>query len=493
MTTARIEALQARIAQLWTALLEGPLKSFAIGTDSLAFRLFVTSALWTMLMLPLTAGILSALYRQELERDFDTRLEIVLKLTIQTSLDDEAVEPKVPSGLGDEFANLYNSLLSGYYWQIRPLDLPGARTLVSPSLLDSQLAFPEAQAFTPAGKQFRVARGLAPGGHEVRYIERVVTFGPSAAPKRYSYVVTAPLKELEVSIASFRNRLIGALAVLGFGLVTAIFFQVRYGLKPLEAIEKGLAAIRSGKASRLEGELPEEIRPLQRELNELIRSNEEIIERARTHVGNLAHALKTPLSVITNEAEAETSPLARKVAEQAALMRNQVSHHLDRARMVARTATMGGLTEVRPAAEALVRTLHKIYGAKRGLQLELVCPHEPRFNGEKQDLEEMLGNLLENACKWAEREVRVTITQQAGRDRQERARLLIAVDDDGPGLTPEQRQGAIKRGRRLDESKPGSGLGLSIVSDLVGLYGGQFELEHSDLGGLSARLSLPAA
>jgi signal transduction histidine kinase len=493
MTTAPTEPLHAKLTRYWTQLREGPLKPFAISTRSLAFRLFVTSALWTLLALPLTAWVLSALYREELERDFDTRLKVALELVVATSVGVNGTEPQMPSELGDEYANLYSVPSSGYYWQIRPLDDPEGRMLVSPSLLDVVLDFSAAKTATPAGKSYRIGQATEQKGREVRFIEQIVTFGRGAAAKRYSYIVTARLDELEASIARFRNRLLTALAVFGLGLAGVTFYQVRYGLKPLAAIEQGLAAIRSGKVSRLEGELPDEIQPLQRELNELIRSNEEIIERARTHVGNLAHALKTPLSVITNEAQAESTPFARKVSEQAAIMRNQVGHHLDRARMVARTATMGSVTEVRPAAEALVRTLAKIFGRERGIQLSLECPADARFNGEKQDLEEMLGNLLENACKWADSEIRLTVARLPPADRHARAQLSITVDDDGPGLTPEQRQGAIKRGRRLDETKPGSGLGLSIVSDLAGLYGGRFELEKAALGGLSARLTLPAA
>jgi signal transduction histidine kinase len=196
--------------------------------------------------------------------------------------------------------------------------------------------------------------------------------------------------------------------------------------------------------------------------------------------------------VIANEIGEDPSPQARKVAEQAAVMRDQVAYYLDRARMVAQVDVIGRVTPVGPTAEAIVRALSRLH-RDRGIEIELVCPPGVNFQGEKQDLEEMLGNLADNACKWAGRQVRITVgvaTSTADRHPQ---RLLIEVDDDGPGLTEEQRAQGIKRGRRLDETKPGSGLGHSIVADLCQSYRGHFRLEKSALGGLSARLDLPAA
>jgi signal transduction histidine kinase len=274
--------------------------------------------------------------------------------------------------------------------------------------------------------------------------------------------------------------------VLGLGLVLATLFQVRFGLSPLRAIRQDLAAIRSGEAEKLEGELPDEIRPLQRELNALIQSNREIVERARTHVGNLAHALKTPLSVIRNEARSHEGPLSSKVIEQAEIMRTQITHHLDRARVAARSSVIGDVTDVEGVLHALKRTLDRIY-EERGIDLEVGAPPGLRFQGEKQDFEEMVGNLLDNACKWAERRV----TAQAALAKN--GNFAVIVDDDGPGLSEGDRAKAVKRGQRIDESKPGSGLGLSIVADLAHLYKGRFELEPSPEGGLRARLELPAA
>jgi len=269
--------------------------------------------------------------------------------------------------------------------------------------------------------------------------------------------------------------------------VLATLFQVRFGLSPLRAIRQDLTAIRSGEAEKLEGQLPDEIRPLQHELNALIQSNREIVERARTHVGNLAHALKTPLSVITNEARGRKDPFAAKVIEQAEIMRTQITHHLDRARVAARSGAIGDITDVEAVVAALKRTLDRIYDG-RGVALEVSAEPGLKFQGEKQDLEEMVGNLLDNACKWAKSRVRLEAARTDGSRN-----FIVLVDDDGPGLTEAERERAVKRGQRLDESKPGSGLGLSIVADLAHLYKGRLRLEPSPEGGLRARLELPAA
>jgi signal transduction histidine kinase len=221
-------------------------------------------------------------------------------------------------------------------------------------------------------------------------------------------------------------------------------------------------------------------------------AGQDIIERARTQVGNLAHALKTPLAVITNEAREDKGLLGVKVAEQATIMRDQMNHYLDRARVAARVGVIGRMTPVLPVVEPLARALERIH-RDRDIHITVNCDQDLKFAGEKQDLEEMLGNLCDNACKWAKRNVTVTVTHRPEFGKLTGGRLLIHVDDDGPGLSEKQRARIGRRGVRLDESKPGSGLGLSIVLDLVHSYVGKFELAASEEGGLSARLDLPAA
>ncbi len=396
----------------------------------------------------------------------------------------------MPRAYGDD---LYNSQLSGYYWQVLPSDGKPGSPQTSQSLVGEILTFPFERASPLEGRKgILVAESVGEDGIRLRMQQQEYTFPTSQGGRRYSFMATANLNELEASVASYRHRLELALGLLGLGLVAATVFLVRWGLAPLRAIEQGLTAIRSGERTQLEGEMPDEIRPLQREINALIKSNHDIVERARTHVGNLAHALKTPLSVLSNEAKAGSGPLASKVGEQVEIMRDQVTHHLDRARMVARVGVIGDLTEVKPVVEGLARTLEKIYGRDRDMSVSAECPEGVRFQGERQDLEEMLGNLMDNACKWARSEVEARVEAVPKADRLARAYFRITVDDDGPGLTPDERASAVQRGKRLDETKPGSGLGLSIVADLVGLYGGKLELAQAPLGGLRARLTLPA-
>jgi len=460
--------------------------------NSLAFRLFVASALWTLFVLPVTGWVLSSIYRQQIEQVFDLRLDTAWWALVNLSVSPGDTTPREPAAtaFGDPS---YNVRFSGWYWQISPADpaTDQQAVLISPSLQGEHLTYPGRPVVSTANGAYDTADGIGPQGERVRFLSKILTFGEGTAARHYRYIVTGNLTEADVTLLRFRSALILALTLLGAGLVAATLFQVRYGLKPLRAIEQGLGDIRSGKAMRLEGEFPAEIVPLQRELNALLKSNQDVIERARTHVGNLAHALKTPLSVLTNEASADKGPFGKKVAEQTNIMRDQVQHHLDRARMVARTGTLGGVTEVKPVIEALARVLGRIHGDK-GLIITTSCDAPWQFQGEKQDLEEMLGNLMDNACKWAKSRIVITVSAASPAKRAAATMLSIEVADDGPGLSDSERAEAKQRGKRLDESKPGSGLGLSIVSELAGLYNGGFDLDRSALGGLSARLTLPA-
>jgi len=450
--------------------------------NSLAFRLFASAAAWTLVVLPVTAFLLLSLYRQAVERNFDARLNVYLTSLVASTTAEGAKTPTAPANLGEP---AFTIPFSGWYWQIKTLDAEQP-LFISDSLLDQQLKLPSQEGVTPDQTLTRRAYAPGPQDQRLRVVEREIRpAGAQSTP--YSYAVAGDAAEIERDLAEFRMMLIAALGVLGLGLVVATLFQVRFGLAPLRAIRHDLAAIRSGDAERLEGELPTEIRPLQQELNALIQSNREIVDRARTHVGNLAHALKTPLSVITNEAREKDGPLAGKVIEQAELMRNQITHHLDRARVAARSGAIGDITDVDGVLNGLKRALDRIYEG-RALELDVRSDAGLKFQGEKQDFEEMVGNLLDNACKWAKSRVWVTATR-AGRA----GNFEVLVDDNGPGLTEAERERAVKRGQRLDETKPGSGLGLSIVAELAHLYKGRFELEPSPQGGLRARLELPAA
>ena len=284
----------------------------------------------------------------------------------------------------------------------------------------------------------------------------------------------------------FRAHHPNGFTALTLALLLTTALQVRFGLAPLARISEGLAAIRSGRAERLQGKFPVEIAPLARETNALIDANREIVERARTHVGNLAHALKTPLSVIVNEAAARgNDPLAYKVLEQTDIMRDQVARQLERARLAARSTVVGTSVEVPPVVTALARTMEKLYRA-RDIAIDVDVPDHARFRGEQQDLEEMVGNLVDNGCKWAQSRVAIEVMADQLPSDGAKSRVRIIVDDDGPGVSPAEREQVALRGQRLDETKPGSGLGLSIVVELAGLYGGVLTLGTAPIGGLRA-------
>lgn len=456
--------------------------------NSLAFRLFATAAVWTLLVLAIAGVVIDYVHKREADAAFDTRLSQILTQIIAFSTLHEGNEPRVPKIVGEPLFELTHS---GWYWQITPLDGAPGRRMVSASLAGESLILPSSLKIRPDANNISWLDTTGPVGESIRIAENVYNAGEDESPRFYSFLVAGDAETTESVNAVFRVPLAIALGLAGIGLVAATLVQVGFVLSPLQAIEKRLTAIRSGAAEKLEGKFPAEIEPLQTELNALIKSNQEIVDRARTQVGNLAHALKTPLAVILNEARDEKAFSAPKIAEQATIMNDQVNYYLDRARMAARAGLVGRQTDVGAVAEAIVRALERIY-RERGLELSIDCPSAARFQGEKQDLEEMLGNLLDNACKWAHSRVMLKVVIAELPVAAQRM-LDIRVEDDGPGLTPDQRSQGIARGRRLDETKPGSGLGLSIVADLAQSYRGSFKLEQGSLGGLSARLELPAA
>jgi signal transduction histidine kinase len=453
--------------------------------SSLATRLFLSATAWVVVILLITGVALSSVYRQASERAFDRRLNLYLRtLVAEVATPDEPPDHAFQS-LGEP---LFELPLSGWYWQIARTDAGKADARASRSLWDKKLPKLEDQGveITVAGVRQGYVEG--PEGQNLRMVERPVDLG---ADGKYLVTVAGDASEIFEETRTFDYYLAGTFIALSIGLLLTTIFQVRFGLAPLKRISDSIADIRSGRAERLEGEFPVEIAPLARETNALIEANRAIVERARTHVGNLAHAVKTPLSVIVNEAAAHgRDPFSQKVLEQVEVMRDQVAHHLERARIAARLTIIGTVTEVVPVVDALRRTMEKIH-RDRGLAIEIAARDQAKFRGERQDLEEMVGNLVDNACKWAESRVFIEIQVQPAGDAGSEPKLRIVVDDDGRGLSAAERAQVSRRGQRLDESKPGSGLGLSIVVDLAALYGGSLTLDTAPIGGLRAQLILP--
>jgi len=454
-------------------------------SSSLATRLFLSATVWVVAILVVTGVILSSVYRGATERAFDRRLNLYLRTVItEVNLPEDSPDRQFQA-LGEP---LFDLPLSGWYWQIARTDGDKPEVRVSRSLWDTRLPSLEDSGIALSDAGVRMGYVAGPDNQMLRMVERPVDLG---ADGKFLVAVAGDATEIFDETRAFDVYLGGTFLALGVVLVLTTIFQVRFGLAPLKRISEALANIRSGRAERLEGNFPVEIAPLARETNALLDANRGIVQRARTHVGNLAHAIKTPLSVIVNEANGRPGdPLAAKVLEQTGVIRDQVTHYLERARIAARVTVVGTVTEVAPVVDALRRTMDKIH-RERGLTIAVECPAGVRFRGERQDLEEMAGNLVDNACKWARSKVTVAVVPRAGPAGAER--LRIVVDDDGPGLSPAEREQAARRGQRLDESKPGSGLGLSIVTELAALYGGSLTLGSAPVGGLRAELVLPAA
>lgn len=477
-----------------------------IRTGTLAFRLVAFAMVWIAGALVAGGILLASLFDNQVRLGFDSRINVLLDTLVAVTEPGTAATPGtqpvappgthagVPSNqasggspgagihlIGQPGEPQFERPFSGWYWQI---NRGGKVLLTSRSLWDQTLPLPAAPPTADADGLHRYEIA-GPRGQRLRVIERPITF--AANGPTYRYAVAGNLADVEQEIRPFRVTLAWSLGLLGLGLAAAVLIQVYFGLTPLRRLRIALARIRAGRAQRIEGPFPGEVRPLVEEANALIAHIAEVVERARTHVGNLAHALKTPLSVLSNEAARSEGPLAETVAHETALMQGRIEHHLARARTAASAGVIGQRADVKPVIDALARTLARMYAA-RNIAIEV--PEQDlvdvAFHGDVQDLEEMLGNLMENACKWARHRIRVTVANES-------ARLCIAVEDDGPGLAPEDRARVLARGARLDETVPGSGLGLDIVSEIAALYGGKLSLDAAALGGLRAALELPAA
>jgi len=449
---------------------------------SLAFRVIAFSTGWAILALIVISTIISTLYRQASERGFDSLLSAHLfNLIGSVGVSPSGAISGTPN-LGDLRFSEPNS---GWYYSVEPVSGGLTGEVRSASMTQPIPSPPVADApFNPQFQRSYLIDGLA--GEDLTVVES--EFVLDAQNRIARFRVMGNRTELEQEIGTFERRLFTYLAIFGFGMVAINALAILLGLRPLARVRNALAMVREGQSQRLDADFPPEIEPLANETNALIENNRRIVERSRTQVGNLAHSLKTPLAVLTNEGRALGGPKGELIAEQAAAMRDQVDHYLKRARVAAQRDSVVYRTPVRPLLERLVRVIEKLGRMK----IALIQPAEDFvFAGEREDLEEIVGNLLENAMKWAKGLVAVSVREMPlGADGQRRFAILI--EDDGPGIPEDKAREALKRGRRLDETKPGSGLGLAIVSELVNEYGGRLLLERSELGGLKAVVELRA-
>ncbi len=448
---------------------------------SLAFRVVAFSTIWAVAAMFVIATIISALFRQASERGFESLLSAHLFNLISSVGVDENGNLVGTPNLGDL---RFNEPGSGWYWSVAPVSDNVEGELSSLSLTQPVASPPTSEV--PFDRDFqRRYFEIGPEGELLEVLESEYLL--DAADRIARFRMMGNRTEFEQEISAFNRQVFVYLGLFGLGMIAINAAAILLGLQPLRRVREALAEIREGRSQRLEGEFPSEIAPLAEETNALIENNRRIVERARTQVGNLAHSLKTPLAVLLNEGRSIGAGKGQIVVEQATAMQQQVEHYLQRARMAAQRESVVFRTPVGPTMERMTRVVQKLAREK---EVSLSLPAEEiTFAGEREDLEEITGNLLENAAKWSRSRVRVAIAVPR-EDDPAQPHFQLIVEDDGPGIPEEKAREALQRGRRLDETKPGTGLGLAIVSDLVKEYGGRLELGRSDLGGLRAVVTL---
>ena len=452
---------------------------------SIARRMLVAAAIWSVVVLAVAGWSLQAFYRTETDQQLDLSNSDTLPTLANAVNSDDIGEPtfdetKLPK---DE---KFGMAFQGRYWAFFDIDAQSriVRVKQSGSFFEVRPELPDgvmAAAIARPGETIQVD-GVAPNDRLVRIGMQAIVLSRRDLPiLLYSSIERTAADE---AVGRFTLRMGIALAVLAFGIVIGVVVLIRYGLRPLHEIEDKLHDVRAGRRDNLDGEYPGELSPLVKEINTLISHNRKVVDRARTHVGNLAHALKTPLAVLKNEAKG-TDRVSEIVRRQTEAMTSNVNHYLKRAQAAAQAEVLGARTEVKEPVEGIARMLERLHRGK-GMAIDVEVDPRAVFRGERGDFDELVGNLLENAAKWCKSRVNVTVTRNDDG-------MEVIVDDDGPGLPTEHRAKALERGKRLDESEPGTGLGLSIVTELADIYGGRLHLEDSPMGGLRARLELPAA
>ena len=446
-------------------------------TGSLTRRMIVVAALWIAALLVIGGYALDRVLTRSIVDNFDQQLVMLLNKSLIAASEigpDGEVHFNRPPG-DQRFIEPY----SGLYFQVSGA---GADTFASRSLWDRRLRVLEGH-LDIRPHLYNSNEFSTPGHAEpLRIAERDVILPGSKV--RWRFQVAQSRETIDEQIHRLRLTLIWSFTALGVGLLVLAALQTIYGLWPLRRVRREVAMIRSGEETRMSHEFPSEIRPLAEEINQLLAHNEAQAEEARRHAGNLAHALKTPLTVITNAATARSPDLADTVCREALVMRRQVDHHLARARAIGRRASAHARATVWESLEAVQRAIDRLY---ENVTVDIAGDHQAQVRVERQDLDEMIGNLVENAAKYGGGRVFVTVEPKGGI-------VDVEIEDDGPGIPESERESLFARGARLDTTgKPGTGLGLAIVRDVAEIYGGRVTLEESeDLGGLLARLTLPA-
>jgi signal transduction histidine kinase len=443
---------------------------------SIAASLFWLSAAWLILALVATGFLLTDLY----SRALDTSLAETLDFHVE-SLTGALLESGSPTSDAIALTDpRFDRPRSGWYWAIRDAD--GTLYNLSTSVVGIDLPVLMGAADN-RGRRTAVMNDVF--GTQMRVVERTVT----VAPNSYQIVVSGNLSEILELVGDFRGQTFIVLGAVGVMLAIMSAIVARFAMRPISKLSRAIESVREGESVAVGGTYPREIAPLAEEVNELLRSNAQIIERARNQVGNLAHGLKTPIAVLRNEAATKKGALAEVVLSESEKMSTMVATYLERARLAARTSVVGKKSDATMIMLRLTRVMRKIH-PEVTIAFERPDASLPWFRGDEADLEEMAGNLLDNACKWSKGQVGVRLDAERNETG---TLLLICIDDNGAGLSDEDAHKVLRRGVRLDEKTPGSGLGLDIVKELVDVYGGSLELKRSTLGGLLVELRLPTS
>ena len=443
---------------------------------SLGGRLLAAAGLWTILVLGIGGFVLSFAFSSYVKDDTENRLTSLLDNVIGLTQVGTDNILRFTRPLSDQS---FDTPYSGWYWQINE---KGQTAMRSRSLWDQDIA---TEMDKPRFElMFRSAEG--PDGQILTIAERDIVF-PEASDRVFRFIIAADTAKMRDAIYKFDRLLFWSLALIALAIFASVVAQITYALRPIRSVRASLSDVRKGLQSHVSDDVPDDLLPLSQEINALIDHNDKIIDRARTHVGNLAHALKTPLSVISNHAHEHKDPKTREIlTKQSDQMLTHINHHLKRARIAGGGTGKG--VELEPIVNSLIGAMKRLYN-ERELSFTYDGDKFLMFDGESEDLNEIIGNLVDNASKWAKS--RVDITAHKVKDSPRRAMFVLNIDDDGGGVPEAQREVLFERGKRLDEQVAGTGLGLNIVREIAELYSGQATLKASPSGGLRASIILP--
>ena len=437
---------------------------------SISLRIFLLTATGLLVGLLITGILLTNLYSTALTRNIDAIAEQQLDALIARVLaEDEASLQTLPS-----IDPRYTEPNSGWYWQITKKD----ESILGVSSSSFGINIPTLDLEYDQNNS-RKGNIFDDDGNWLRILERKLFISDDEV---FTITVTADWDEIAADVGLFRQQAIIVLAFMGVFLAILCGLIARLSFGPLLKLSASVQDVRTGQSERIEGEYPVEIAPLKGEINALLSANDQILQRAKNHVGDLAHGLKTPIAVMRNELKGEGAEIAYGQLDR---MQAIVARYLDRAQLAARTAIRGRTTDLKLASEKITKVMQKL-NPEKTVSLEVRLERIDKFHGDPEDFDEMLGNLVDNGLKWSKGAVRISVLDHTAEQ------VKIVVEDDGPGISEEERSTILKRGKRLDEEKPGSGLGLGIVSELVSVYGGSIELDRSDMGGLQVSVILPA-